>query len=133
MAKVIAVLLALAGLSAPARDPARADAEKPMKADVTVKDGDSSAVLKAGQTVEIEIATPARPPFPKDFQVTAGGKNVKFEVRDKPNVDPMGFPKLGGKLKAIYFTPTEAGKINLVVKYQKGDKAETREYNLEVK
>ena len=105
--------------------------EKPIKADVTVKDDDKKGTAKVGQTVEFQVQYPVVPPFPSDFKVTVDGKEMKHEARTTP-VQVGGKTVVGAQNQSIYVKFDKPGKKKVVIEWKKGKDDAKKEIEVEV-
>lgn len=101
-----------------------------IKADVNLKPGGKALKAKVGQIVEVQVQYAVAPPFPSDFKVEIGGKEISHSESQAP-VLIGGVPVVGSSLICIRFPVTQKGSQKAMIQYQHGGPAKI-EVKLEV-
>jgi hypothetical protein len=125
----MAMTFSLANLSSVVSDDKEDDMSP--KADVVIKNDETSGKAKAGDLVEVQIRYPIAPPFPDEFEVTVDGKKVDSDVSSGVETK-NGKPLVGVGLALIQFKAEGSGKEKVVVSYLKGKETIKKEIELEV-
>lgn len=115
--KIIAALFAVFCVMAPAQE----QEQKPIKADSSIKLGDSEVTVKKGQVLEVKIHNPPLPVMVQNVEVKCDDGVKHMGDRQRPDKTEDGKVLIGSGWYCVYLKANASGSA--LITYRKGQES----------